>query len=187
MNQDNNNSTGGHDPTKVEVPVVSHPGSISLEGMHGSVDVPHHQAGFWQQWRVFVGPAILSGRAAGVFFHEIFGHRVEGHRQKDENEGQTFTRSVNAPVLVAWEGGLALDLRLDGGDGGSIACHVDLEDGGRKAWLFEPAALPASPGGTRRLTLPERFAPAGVKPARMSRSATRSSVRWYGWSSSTIV
>jgi len=26
----------------------------------------------------FIGPAILSGRAAGVFFHEIFGHRVEG-------------------------------------------------------------------------------------------------------------
>ena len=44
------------------------------------------------------------------------------------------------PVLVAWEGALAIDLRLDGGDGGSIACHVDLEDGGRKAWLFEPAA-----------------------------------------------
>jgi predicted Zn-dependent protease len=47
----------------------------------------------------FVGPAILSGRAAGVFFHEIFGHRVEGHRQKDENEGQTFTKSVGLPVL----------------------------------------------------------------------------------------
>src|SRR6185369_9475674 len=47
----------------------------------------------------FIGPAILSGRAAGVFFHEIFGHRVEGHRQKDENEGQTFTKSVNGPVL----------------------------------------------------------------------------------------
>jgi predicted Zn-dependent protease len=47
----------------------------------------------------FVGPAILSGRAAGVFFHEIFGHRVEGHRQKDDNEGQTFTKSVNMPVL----------------------------------------------------------------------------------------
>ena len=42
----------------------------------------------------FVGPAILSGRAAGVFFHEIFGHRIEGHRQKDETEGQTFTKSV---------------------------------------------------------------------------------------------
>ncbi len=47
----------------------------------------------------FVGPAILSGRAAGVFFHEIFGHRVEGHRQKDEAEGQTFTKAVGTPVL----------------------------------------------------------------------------------------
>ncbi len=47
----------------------------------------------------FVGPAILSGRAAGVFFHEIFGHRIEGHRQKDETEGQTFTKSVGKPVL----------------------------------------------------------------------------------------
>src|SRR5687767_302264 len=47
----------------------------------------------------FVGPAIFSGRAAGVFFHEIFGHRVEGHRQKDESEGQTFTKSVGHDVL----------------------------------------------------------------------------------------
>ena len=47
----------------------------------------------------FVGPAIFSGRAAGVFFHEIFGHRIEGHRQKDEGEGQTFTKSVGTKVL----------------------------------------------------------------------------------------
>jgi predicted Zn-dependent protease len=47
----------------------------------------------------FAGPAIFSGRAAGVFFHEIFGHRVEGHRQKDEQEGQTFTKSVGGKVL----------------------------------------------------------------------------------------
>ncbi len=47
----------------------------------------------------FVGPAIFSGLAAGVFFHEIFGHRVEGHRQKEEAEGQTFTKSVNSKVL----------------------------------------------------------------------------------------
>ncbi len=50
----------------------------------------------------FVGPAILSGRAAGVFFHEIFGHRIEGHRQKDETEGQTFAKSVGKPVLPAF-------------------------------------------------------------------------------------
>ncbi len=34
-------------------------GHRSLEGMHSTVAVPHHQAGFWEQWRAFVGPAIL--------------------------------------------------------------------------------------------------------------------------------
>jgi predicted Zn-dependent protease len=47
----------------------------------------------------YTGPAILSGRASGVFFHEIFGHRIEGQRQKNENEGQTFTKQINRPVL----------------------------------------------------------------------------------------
>jgi manganese transport protein len=31
----------------------------SLDGVHSSVEVPHHEAGFWEQWRAFVGPAIL--------------------------------------------------------------------------------------------------------------------------------
>ena len=47
----------------------------------------------------YTGPAILSGRASGVFFHEILGHRVEGHRQKREEEGQTFKKMVNQKVL----------------------------------------------------------------------------------------
>lgn len=50
----------------------------------------------------YAGPAILRGRAAGVFFHEIFGHRIEGHRQKDEDEGQTFTGRVGEPILPAF-------------------------------------------------------------------------------------
>jgi predicted Zn-dependent protease len=50
----------------------------------------------------FSGPAILSGRAAGVFFHEIFGHRVEGSRQKNVDDGQTFAKSVEMPVLPAF-------------------------------------------------------------------------------------
>jgi predicted Zn-dependent protease len=50
----------------------------------------------------FSGPAILSGRAAGVFFHEIFGHRVEGHRQRNVNDAQTFAKSVNEVVLPAF-------------------------------------------------------------------------------------
>src|SRR5208337_3218653 len=45
------------------------------------------------------GPALLSGRAAAVFFHEVLGHRLEGHRQRDEEEGQTFTKKVNTQVL----------------------------------------------------------------------------------------
>src|SRR5439155_898196 len=40
----------------------------------------------------YTGPAILSGRASAVFFHEVFGHRVEGHRQKLGLEGQTFKK-----------------------------------------------------------------------------------------------
>jgi len=47
----------------------------------------------------YVGPAILEGRAAGVYFHEIFGHRVEGHRQKGHIEGQTFAKQVGKRVL----------------------------------------------------------------------------------------
>ncbi|MFM8179130.1 MAG: metallopeptidase TldD-related protein [Candidatus Kapaibacterium sp.] len=47
----------------------------------------------------YTGPAILSGRSAGVFFHEIFGHRVEGHRQKDPNSAQTFKSFINKKIL----------------------------------------------------------------------------------------
>jgi manganese transport protein len=32
---------------------------LSLQNVHGSIEVPHHEASFWQQWRAFVGPAIL--------------------------------------------------------------------------------------------------------------------------------
>lgn len=47
----------------------------------------------------YVGPAILEGHAAGVYFHEIFGHRVEGHRQKDDEEGQTFAKMIGQEVM----------------------------------------------------------------------------------------
>ncbi len=47
----------------------------------------------------YAGPALLTGRATAVFFHEVFGHRAEGFRQKDINEGQTFARKVGEPIL----------------------------------------------------------------------------------------
>jgi predicted Zn-dependent protease len=45
------------------------------------------------------GPALLSGRASGVFFHEVLGHRLEGQRQRGDEEGQTFTKKLNQAVL----------------------------------------------------------------------------------------
>ena len=50
----------------------------------------------------FDGPAILSGRAAAVFFHEVLGHRLEGQRQRGDEEGQTFTKEVGKEVLPAF-------------------------------------------------------------------------------------
>jgi len=47
----------------------------------------------------YSGPAILSGEASGVFFHEIFGHRTEGHRIKDPNNAQTFKGFLNKKIL----------------------------------------------------------------------------------------
>ena len=32
---------------------------VSLEGIHGTIEVPHSNARFWVQWRAFIGPAIL--------------------------------------------------------------------------------------------------------------------------------
>jgi TldD protein len=50
----------------------------------------------------YVGPAILEGRAAGVFFHEVFGHRIEGHRQKELTSGQTFASYVGKDIAPDW-------------------------------------------------------------------------------------
>jgi predicted Zn-dependent protease len=47
----------------------------------------------------YSGPALLSGSATGVFFHEIFGHRVEASRMKSENDAQTFKNKVGQQVL----------------------------------------------------------------------------------------
>ena len=87
----------------VDVASVDHlPNRAAIEAMAKGVAervVALRHAPVVEPWN---GPAILRGRAAGVFFHEIFGHRVEGHRQKDEDEGQTFTNRVGQPILPAF-------------------------------------------------------------------------------------
>lgn len=50
----------------------------------------------------YTGPAILEPEAAGVMFHEIIGHRLEGERQDNDAEGKTFRGQVGKPVLPAF-------------------------------------------------------------------------------------
>lgn len=50
----------------------------------------------------FNGPALLSGRAAAVFFHEVLGHRVEGQRNRGVEEGQTFAKKLGEQVLPSF-------------------------------------------------------------------------------------
>lgn len=94
------------------------------------------------------GPALLSGRAAAVFFHEVLGHRLEGHRQRDEEEGQTFTKKVDQEVLPKFlsvvddptiheMGGVKLAGSYDYDNEGSPAQHVDvIKDGILKNFLM---------------------------------------------------
>jgi predicted Zn-dependent protease len=105
----------------------------------------------------YTGPAILSGRAAGVFFHEIFGHRVEGHRQKDTSEGQTFSNSVGKPVLPEFlsvdfdptarsAAGVSLNGWYDFDDEGIPAMRVPLVEAGiLKTFLLSRSPLPGFP------------------------------------------
>lgn len=47
----------------------------------------------------YTGPAILMPEASGVLFHEAVGHRLEGERQSNEEEGQTFKGRLNKNII----------------------------------------------------------------------------------------
>ena len=71
----------------------------------------------------FNGPAILSGRAAAVFFHEVLGHRLEGQRQRGDEEGQTFTKLLGKPILPSFLS-VADDPTLVKFDGKPLSGHL---------------------------------------------------------------
>ncbi len=50
----------------------------------------------------YTGPAILMPEAAGVLFHEAVGHRLEGERQDDDKEGQTFKGQLGRRILPSF-------------------------------------------------------------------------------------
>lgn len=47
----------------------------------------------------YTGPAILEPEAAGVLFHEALGHRLEGERQKETDDGETFKGKIGQQVI----------------------------------------------------------------------------------------
>jgi TldD protein len=80
----------------------------------------------------YTGPAILSGRAAAVFFHEVLGHRIEGHRQKNESDGQTFKKMVGQHVLPDYLS-VVFDPTLRRYGGTDLVGSYDYDDEGTKA------------------------------------------------------
>ncbi len=79
----------------------------------------------------YTGPAILHARAAGVFFHEIFGHRVEGHRLKDKTDGQTFKGKIKEQVLPT-SISVVFDPTVDKFNGQALNGHYKYDDEGVK-------------------------------------------------------
>ena len=80
----------------------------------------------------FNGPAILSGRAAAVFFHEVLGHRLEGQRQRGDEEGQTFTKLLGKPILPSFIS-VADDPTLATFEGHPLSGHYSFDDEGQAA------------------------------------------------------
>ena len=84
----------------------------------------------------FDGPAILSGRAAAVFFHEVLGHRLEGQRQRGDDEGQTFTKDIGKEVLPTFLS-VADDPTLTTFGKTWLSGNYDYDDEGQKAQRVE--------------------------------------------------
>jgi TldD protein len=80
----------------------------------------------------FCGPAILSGSAAAVLFHEVLGHRLEASRHRDLADGKTFSamlnRQIMPPFISVYDRPLADKLH-----GISLVGHYDFDDEGVKA------------------------------------------------------
>ncbi len=82
------------------------------------------------------GPAILSGRASAVFFHEVLGHRLEGQRQRGDEEGQTFTKLLGKPILPTFLS-VADDPTIAEFQGHPLSGHYSFDDEGQPARRVE--------------------------------------------------
>lgn len=105
----------------------------------------------------YTGPAILAAEASGVLFHEAVGHRLEGERQRDEEEGRTFKGRVGQVVIPKFlsvvddptrdrQNGLQLNGHYDYDDQGIPAQKAVLvKDGELRGFLKSRAPIEGSP------------------------------------------
>ena len=111
----------GHLPAQAEVLAKTEAMARNLDDLRGApITEP------------YAGPAILSGRAAAVFFHEVLGHRLEGQRQRGDEEGQTFTKLLGKPILPSFLS-VADDPTLRAFNGQPLSGYYRFDDEGAPA------------------------------------------------------
>ena len=76
-------------------------------------------------------PAILEPEAAGILFHEAIGHRLEGERQIDDTQGQTFSERVGTQIIPSFLS-IEDDPSLYDFNGGSLLGYFVYDDQGVK-------------------------------------------------------
>lgn len=105
----------------------------------------------------YAGPALLSGNAAGLIFHEAIGHRLEGERMSSRDEGQTFANKIGARILPegvhVWDDPTATDH-----NGQSLYGHYEIDDEGVRA-----ERVPLVEDGILRNFLLSRVCPQGFR------------------------
>lgn len=80
----------------------------------------------------YAGPALLSGRATGLLFHEAVGHRLEGERMLSRSEGRTFAEAIGRQILPK-EVDLIDDPTLDHWGDEPLLGHYRIDDEGVSA------------------------------------------------------
>lgn len=105
----------------------------------------------------YTGPAIMMPEASGVLFHEAVGHRLEGERQRDEEEGRTFKGQegkqvipafltvVDDPTLAKWSGEELNGFYAYDDEGIAAKKAVLIQDGVLKGYLKSRTPIEGSP------------------------------------------
>ncbi|MBN2494053.1 MAG: TldD/PmbA family protein [Deltaproteobacteria bacterium] len=91
----------------------------------------------------YTGPAILDGEATGVLFHEVIGHRLEGERQLDDEEGKTFKGRLGQKIIPDFLS-IVDDPTLEAIGGTRLNGHYRFDDEGvpaRRVVLVERGVL----------------------------------------------